>query len=69
MCYSGSGHTLVSRMILFSEINSYTLILSYNEQLRDAKHMRRQLERKWRHTKAKSDHEAYRKQCSVVAKD
>ena len=27
MCYSGLGHTLVSRMILFSRINSYTLIL------------------------------------------
>ena len=41
----------------------------YNEQLRDAKHVRRQLKRKWRHSKTESDHEAYRKQCSVVAKE
>ena len=41
----------------------------YNEQLRDAKHVRRQLERKWRHSKTESDHEAYRKQCSIVAKE
>ena len=31
--------------------------------------MRRQLERKWRHSKTESDHEAYRKQCSIVAKE
>ena len=41
----------------------------YNEQLRDAKHVRRQLERKWRHSKTESDHEAYRIQCSIVAKE
>ena len=41
----------------------------YDEQLRDAKHVRRQLERKWRHGKTKSDYEAYRKQCSIVAKE
>ena len=41
----------------------------YNEQLRDAKHVRRQLEQKWRHSKTESDHEAYRKQCSIVAKE
>ena len=41
----------------------------YNEQLRNAKHMSSKLERKWRHSKTKSDHEAYRKQCSIVAKE
>ena len=41
----------------------------YNEQLRNAKHMKRKLERKWRHSKTKSDNEAYRKQCSIVAKE
>ena len=41
----------------------------YNELLKNAKHMRCKLERKWRHSKTKSDHEAYLKQCSIVAKE
>ena len=41
----------------------------YNEQIRDAKRLRRRLENKWRDTKLMSSHKAYRKQCSVVAKE
>ena len=41
----------------------------YNEQIRDAKHIRRRLENKWRDTKLMSSHKAYRNQCSVVAKE
>ena len=33
----------------------------YNEELRDAKQLRRQLERKWRHTKLQDDLNAYRR--------
>ena len=43
--------------------------VGYNEQLRDAKHVKRQLERKLRHSKTKSDYEAYRKQCSIGTKE
>ena len=35
----------------------------YNEELRDAKRLRRQLERNWRHTKLQADFNAYRRQC------
>ena len=38
----------------------------YDEEVRDAKHERRKLERTWRRSKQPDDHEAYRKQCSVV---
>ena len=40
----------------------------YNEELRDAKQLRRQLERKWRHTKLQADLNAYRRQCGIIAK-
>ena len=40
----------------------------YDEELRDAKQLRRKLERKWRRNQQQSDHAAYRKQCSEVAK-
>ena len=40
----------------------------YDEEVRDAKHERRKLERTWRRSKQPDDHEAYRKQCSVVGK-
>ena len=41
----------------------------YNEQICDAKRLRRRLEDKWRDTKLMSSHKAYRNQCSVVAKE
>ena len=40
----------------------------YNEELRDAKQLRRQVERKWRHTKLQADINAYRRQCGIIAK-
>ena len=40
----------------------------YDEEVRDAKHERTKLERTWRRSKQPDDHEAYRKQCSVVGK-
>ena len=40
----------------------------YDEELRDARQLRRKLERKWRRNQQQSDHAAYRKQCSEVAK-
>ena len=41
----------------------------YNEQIRDAKRLRRRIENKWRNTKLMSSHKAYRNQCCVVAKE
>ena len=41
----------------------------YNEQIFDAKRLRRRLENKWRDTKLMSSHKAYRNQCSVVVKE
>ena len=41
----------------------------YDEQIRDAKRLRRRLENKWRDTKLMTSHKAYRKQCSVVTKE
>ena len=41
----------------------------YNEELRDAKQLRRQLGKKWRHTKLQADLNAYyRRQCGIIAK-
>ena len=40
----------------------------YNEELRDAKQLRRQLERKRRHTKLQADLNAYRRQCRIIAR-
>ena len=39
-----------------------------DEELRDAKQIKRKLERKWRRSEQQSDHDAYRKQCAEVAK-
>ena len=41
----------------------------YNEQIRDAKPLRRRIENKWRDTKLMSCHKVYRNQCRVVAKE
>ncbi|XP_052799130.1 uncharacterized protein LOC128230724 [Mya arenaria] len=38
----------------------------YSEQLHDAKHQKRKLERKWRESKLSVDHDIYRSQCAVV---
>ena len=40
----------------------------YDKELRESKQLRRKLERKWRLNQHQSDHAAYRKQCSEVAK-
>ena len=41
----------------------------YNEQIRDAKRLRRRIENKWRDTNLVSSHKAFRNQCCVVAKE
>ena len=38
----------------------------YNSTVRDAKRLRRKLERRWRKTQSEPDREAYRSQCQVV---
>ena len=38
----------------------------YNSTVRDAKRLRRRLERRWRKTQSEQDREAYRSQCQVV---
>ncbi|XP_053405136.1 uncharacterized protein LOC128558892 [Mercenaria mercenaria] len=38
----------------------------FNEELHDAKHIKRKLERNWRRTKLTIDHQIYREQCGVV---
>ena len=38
----------------------------YNSTVRDAKRLRRRLERRWRKTQSEPDREAYRSQCQVV---
>ena len=38
----------------------------YSDELRDAKHKRRQLERRWRSTKLEVHHQLYRDYCVVV---
>ena len=40
----------------------------YNEELHEAKHLKRKLERKWRKTNLTVDHEIYRNQCASVNK-
>ena len=40
----------------------------YNQELHDAKHLRRKLERRWRKSRLTIDHEIYRTQCSLVNK-
>ena len=40
----------------------------YSDELRDAKHKRRQLERRWRSTKLEVHHQLYRDYCAVVNK-
>ena len=40
----------------------------FNEELHDAKHLKRKLERQWRRTKLTVHHEIYRNQCAVVNK-
>ena len=40
----------------------------YTEDLHDAKHLRRKLERKWKRTKLTIDHQIYRQQCTSVNK-
>ena len=41
----------------------------YNQSIREAKQLRRKLERVWRRTRLPAHHEDYRKQCSNVAKE
>ena len=41
----------------------------YNQTIREAKQVRRKLERVWRRKELPAHHEAYRKQCSEVAKE
>ena len=38
----------------------------FTDDLHDAKHLRRKLERKWRTTELSIDHHIYRNQCAVV---
>ena len=40
----------------------------YNDELHEAKHLKRKLERKWKQSKLTVDHEIYRKQCAIVNK-
>ena len=40
----------------------------FSEELHDAKHLRRKLERKWRLTRLTIDHEIYRNQCCITNK-
>ena len=40
----------------------------HTETIRNAKHLRRRLERKWRKSKMDADHQVFRKHCGVVAK-
>ena len=39
----------------------------YTEELREAKRLRRKLERIWRNGNQESDRQSYRQQCSIVA--
>ena len=52
-------------------IKSKTIVMRpscpwYTDELHEAKHLRRKLERKWRATKLSVDHQIYRNQCSIV---
>lgn len=40
----------------------------YTEELHEAKHLKRKLERRWQNTKLSVDHQIYRNQCAVVNK-
>ena len=40
----------------------------YNDELHEAKHLRRRLERKWKKSRLTVDHQIYREQCIVVNK-
>ena len=40
----------------------------YTEELHEAKHLRRKLERKWQQTRLTVDHQIYRQQCAHVNK-
>ena len=79
---SGSTDELVKRYItgISTLINTHSLLIHrtitprpnapwYTETVRDAKHLRRTYERKWRRSDCDADKLQYRVQCNVVAKE
>ncbi|XP_052761992.1 uncharacterized protein LOC128204630 [Mya arenaria] len=54
---------LKSKTVVLRPMNPW-----YSQELHDAKHLRRQLERKWRLTGLTIDHAIYRNQCAVTNK-
>ena len=69
-CYNDIMRTLVDK---HAPLRTKTIHLRpnspwYTEELHEAKHLRRKLERKWRQTKLNVDHQIYRQQCTHVNK-
>ena len=80
--FSGSTDELVKRYItgISALINTHAPLIHrtitprpnapwYTETVRDAKHLRRTYERKWRRSDCDADEHRYRVQCTVVAKE